>query len=75
MSNKCYHCSQLVKSKVRDISDEVWGAYIILEEGEKGINRQPMCEDCYLEIRDTLIERQDEIDAQIAKTSGVRKAS
>jgi len=60
----------MVKSKRRDFNNQTWTVLLLLGEVHQDSVDRPLCDDCYNELRDILIERAGEIDTAAAATPG-----
>jgi hypothetical protein len=69
----------------RDFSQQAWAVLLVWEEVQKSTVDQSLCDDCYNELRETLIDRTDEIESAlntditekvvaVQKKSGAKKA-
>jgi hypothetical protein len=65
-SNHCGHCQCDTKSRRRDFSDQTWTVLLVWGEIEPKTVDQPLCEPCYNELREVLIDRTDEIEMALA---------
>ncbi len=72
----CNHCGADEKAKKREISVTAWQALVDWQEVSKETVDKAICQSCYNELREILIERADEIAAYAAAgtTTGQRKA-
>lgn len=61
ISPYCQRCGNEEKAKRREISQSAWQALLYWQEVEKETVDHPMCQPCYNEIREILIDRADEI--------------
>lgn len=76
-TQKCLSCDGNVKSIKREFSDQAWAALVAWNEIQSKAVDTPLCNDCYHNFRDVLIERADEVrlmssnvaNAAVAKTS------
>lgn len=59
--HKCPRCSGEEKTRVRSFSDQATAALVVWGELNKKLLGQPLCDSCYTELRDVLIERADEL--------------
>ena len=71
----CYHCGKMAKCKTRDISVESWEILYTLGEVERSEINMPICDQCYNELREVMIERRDEIVKLKVKKPKRKKAS
>lgn len=60
-THKCSSCDESVKSIKREFSDQAWAALVSWREVSPKAVDSPLCNDCYFNFRDVLIERADEI--------------
>lgn len=63
VTNSCSVCCEERKSRSREFSTHAWSALTIWGEVEQRTFGQPICEGCYRELRDLLIERHTELHA------------
>jgi hypothetical protein len=70
----CGACEGQVKSVRREFSDQAWSALVTWKELERKSVDLPLCNDCYFNFRDVLIERADELKllATNAKVAAAR---
>jgi hypothetical protein len=61
----CNHCGTDTKCRRRDFSDQAWSVLVLWNEVQAGVVDQPICESCYDELREVLIDRADEVEAAI----------
>jgi|GEM_PF-3070640 hypothetical protein len=59
----CTVCCEDRKSRYREFSPHAWTALLNWGEIDNPMIGQAMCDDCYTEFRDLLIERSDEVAA------------
>lgn len=62
ITNSCSACGEKRKSRSREFSPHALSALIQWGELEQAAIGQPVCEGCYREFRDLLIERTDELE-------------
>lgn len=62
----CANCETVSKVRRRDFSGQAWAVLLAWEEVKKPAVDQPICEDCYNELREVLIDRADEIEAALS---------
>ncbi len=62
VTNSCSVCAEARKSRTREFSPHAWSALSIWGEVTPKTMGQPICEGCYRELRDLLIERTDELE-------------
>ncbi len=62
VTNSCSVCSEQRKSRQREFSPSAWSALTLWGEVAQKTHGQPICEGCYRELRDLLIERTDELE-------------
>ena len=66
ISNVCTNCSGEVKSRRRDFTEQAWTVLVLWGEVHKRAVDQPLCDHCYNELREVLIDRAEEIEAALA---------
>ncbi|RYZ67041.1 MAG: hypothetical protein EOP09_11710 [Proteobacteria bacterium] len=60
-SQECPRCSNTARLSKRTFSDQALAALVVWKDlSEKHID-EPICEDCYEELRDVLIERIEDV--------------
>ena len=71
MSNQqaCSHCGSHSPSLKRDFSVQSWSVLVVWGEVTKPAVGRPLCESCYGELRDILIERASEVDVALARAA------
>jgi len=62
ISSNCAHCKEKVKSKRRDFNEQTWAVLLVWGEVDRVAVDQPLCTDCYEELREVLIDRAGEIE-------------
>ncbi len=58
----CPRCSSFSFCKPREFSNKAWHALRVWHEVEEKLEKQPICSDCYIELREILIDRADEVE-------------
>lgn len=66
ISNVCEHCLAQTRSRKRELSDQIWSVLIAWGEVDKSLVDNPICEDCYNEFREVLIDRAQELETALA---------
>ena len=75
-SNHCAHCQSTTKSRRRDFSEQTWTVLLVWGEIDTRTVDQPVCEPCYNDLREVLIDRTDEIESTLADhAAGVKPAA
>ena len=69
----CHNCEEVNISRQRDFSEQAWTLLVLWEEISPTAVYQPLCEVCYQEMREVLIERNHEIESSMAKKDEVQK--
>jgi hypothetical protein len=72
VAESCTNCCEDVKSRKRDFSEQAWSVLVLWNEIQKTVVDQPLCEDCYNELREVLIDRATEIELAL-KDSATKK--
>ena len=62
LTESCATCGEDQKCRRRDFSEQAWAALLLWGEVQKKSVDQAICEHCYNELRETLIDRADEIE-------------
>ena len=62
----CKNCGSRAKCHRREFSRQAWTALLLWEEVSAEAIRQPLCEDCYTEMRETLIDRNSEVELAVS---------
>lgn len=57
----CAHCGDDVKSRRREFSEQAYSALIVWGEIQAAAVDQAICDGCYSELREVLIDRADDI--------------
>lgn len=73
ISETCANCASDAKCRRRDFSEQAWSVLVLWAEVQPATVDQPLCEDCYDELREVLIDRSDEIEAALADPNPVRR--
>ena len=69
----CANCGTLSHCRKREFSVKAWTALLIWNEiSVQSVNR-PICNDCYQEMREILIDRSDEIEEVLSNHNDVAK--
>lgn len=61
IAQTCASCHGDQRSAKREFSDQAWAALVSWGEIARQAVDQPICTDCYTNLRDVLIERSEEI--------------
>ena len=62
----CAHCSTDARCRRREFSEQAWSVLALWNQVQKPVVDQAICEDCYDELREVLIDRADEIEAALS---------
>lgn len=73
--SSCSHCSEMGKTRKRDFSPQAWTVLVLWSEIQKNTVDQPLCDSCYDELREVLIDRADEIEMAIAQGQPAKVAA
>lgn len=60
-THQCSSCEGQAKSLRREFSEQAWAALVAWKELHPKAVDAPLCNDCYFNFRDVLIERADEM--------------
>ncbi len=63
----CAVCSKQKKSISREFSSTAWSVLVAWEEVSFTDHESPMCEECYWDLREVLIDRSKEIDGLVGR--------
>ena len=74
-ADQCSNCNTEAKCRRRDFSEQAWTVLLLWNEVQATAVDQPICDDCYGDLRETLIDRAEEIDAALSDTTNVGKPS
>ena len=66
-SNCCAVCHEVRKVRQREFSNHAWTALTVWGE-ISGVKEQAMCNACYSDFRDLLIDRHDEVELYAASS-------
>lgn len=69
----CKNCATHSFCRKRSFSEQAWTVLLLWNEINPGCVDQPICEQCYEEMRDILIDRANEIEAAMQQTDEVEK--
>ena len=69
----CKNCSTQSFCRKRSFSEQAWTVLLLWNEINPGCVDQPICDQCYEEMRDILIDRANEIEAAMKQTDEVEK--
>lgn len=58
----CYNCETETKCRRRDFSEQAWSVLVLWHEVHTGAVDRPICDHCYDELREVLIDRAEEIE-------------
>ena len=69
VSDCCAHCGDEVKSRRREFSEQAYSALLVWGEIQSAVVDQAICDSCYIELRDVLIDRADDIGSAASQYS------
>jgi hypothetical protein len=69
----CSNCGEDGKSRRRDFSEQAWTVLVLWSEVQTAAVDQPICEHCYNELREVLIDRADEIETALRQPAPAKK--
>lgn len=58
----CSNCETETKCRRRDFSEQAWSVLVLWHEVQMEAVDRPICDHCYNELREVLIDRADEIE-------------
>ena len=73
ISHACSNCHSKVRSKKREFTDQAWTVLFAWGEVPQDAVDAPVCDDCYIELRDILIDRASEVEAALKNPDALRK--
>lgn len=62
-TQECPRCSNTSRLSKRTFSDQALAALVVWKDLSETLIDHPLCDDCYEELRDVLIERIEEVKA------------
>ena len=62
----CASCGEMKRCRHRDFSPHAWAVLLHWEEISTPVVGQPLCNGCYTELRDLLIDRAEDIEKVIS---------
>ncbi len=65
ISQQCAHCMTETRCSRRDFSEQAWSVLLAWKEVGRTAVDQPLCNDCYDELREILIDRAEELTLAI----------
>lgn len=66
----CANCGIDSKCRRRDFSEQAWSVLLLWSEVQSSTIDQAICDGCYNELREVLIDRADEIEETLAESQG-----
>ncbi len=70
-TENCANCGADSKCRRRDFSEQAWSVLLLWKEVQTSTVDQAICEDCYNELREVLIDRADEIEDAVGGKSTI----
>ncbi len=67
VAESCCNCGEDTKSRRREFSEQAWTVLVLWSEVQTAAVDQPICEGCYNELREVLIDRAEEIESALAE--------
>ncbi|MFW7381235.1 MAG: hypothetical protein ACOH5I_20640 [Oligoflexus sp.] len=64
---ECASCGEMKRCRHREFSPHAWAILLHWEEIDSSMIDQPICNQCYEELRELLIDRSSEIEHVIAQ--------
>ena len=65
VSEVCSNCGEETKCRRRDFSEQAWTVLVLWNEVQTAAVDQPICDHCYDELREVLIDRAEDIEAAV----------
>ncbi len=72
ISSSCSNCSTKTRCRKRDFSEQAWSVLLAWGEVDPEVVDQPVCDDCYVELRDILIDRATDVEVALASPTDLR---
>ena len=69
----CHNCGVEARCSRRQFSEQAWTVLLLWNEINPSAVDQPICADCYEEMRDILIDRTDEIERAMQQSDEVAR--
>ena len=69
----CKNCQEEERSYRRTFSEQAWTVLLLWKEISPEAVEQPICDSCYDELREILIDRRDEIELAMSEETEVAK--
>lgn len=69
----CHNCNAEARCSRRQFSEQAWTVLLLWNEINPSAVDQPICSDCYEEMRDILIDRTDEIERAMQQSEEVAR--
>ncbi len=69
----CAHCQEQTKSRRREFSEQTWTVLLVWGEIQKSTVDQAICDSCYNELREILIDRSEEIEVALSQPAAAGK--
>lgn len=73
--SKCANCHEDAKCRRRDFSEQAWSVLLLWNEVQRSAVDQAICEVCYEELRDVLIDRSEEIELVLSPAAQKQAAA
>jgi hypothetical protein len=64
-ASECCNCGTDSKCRRREFSEQAWTVLLLWNEVQASAVDQPLCDSCYDELRETLIDRAEELDGAL----------
>jgi len=68
------NCTVETKCRKREFSVEAWTVLVIWNEVQAAAVDQPMCDECYNELRETLIDRVSDVAEALSGSAAVQSS-
>ena len=74
LEGNCSNCGVGAKCRYRTFSEQAWTVLLIWKEINPAAVERPICDECYIEMREILIDRSHDIEIAMRQTDEVKKA-
>ncbi len=72
ISNCCSNCTTKTRCRKRDFSEQAWSVLLAWGEVDAEVVDQPVCDDCYIELRNILIDRAVDVERALASPAALK---
>lgn len=62
VSSSCAQCNEKTRASRREFSEQAWAVLLVWNEIDRSTVDQPICDECYNDLREVLIDRATEVE-------------